>query len=118
MSKPEDIPQGDWNAGAKIAQEYVSWLDHGNSTGNLSEHATTALADSFARTILAAKAEERQKIDDLVDCLSDMTFHYVSLAGCGDCGNWNPEEESEVIAARQMIARHREVNTAHKISEG
>lgn len=45
-----------------------------------------------------------ERVRDLADCLSDMTEHYVELAGSGDCGSWNPEEEQEVIAARRMIA--------------
>lgn len=53
---------------------------------------------------LAAMKEMAEGLRDVTDCLSDMTEHYVALAGCGDCGNWNPEEESEVIAARKMIA--------------
>lgn len=45
---------------------------------------------------------------DMSDCLEDMTNHYAELANSGDCGNWNPEKESEVIAARRMIAEVRE----------
>lgn len=65
---------------------------------------------------------DSEELRDLVDCLDDMTKHYVELAGCGDCGFWDPEQELEVIAARKMIAKHRanvtDVNTAHKNSEG
>lgn len=62
-----------------------------------------AIADAEAglETILS-------EVVNLVDCLSDMTEHYVQLAGCGDCGNWDPEKESEVIAARRMIAEWRD----------
>ena len=71
-----------------------------------------AIVSATSMSIMAAKAEANR---DLVDALSDMTEHYVSLAGCGDCGFWDPEQESEVIAARKMIAEHRaaDVNTAH-----
>lgn len=30
---------------------------------------------------------------------------YVQVVGSGDCGNWDPEEEKEVIAARSAIAQ-------------
>jgi hypothetical protein len=43
------------------------------------------------------------------DNLAMMIEHYVRLAGCGDCGNWNPEEEPEVIAARNALAKITEV---------
>lgn len=62
MSKPEDIPQDVWDMGAKLAGEYLAWLNAGNSTGHLSEHAVAAMADTIDRAILAAKAEERGDI--------------------------------------------------------
>ncbi len=39
----------------------------------------------------------------LVKALEVMTEHYVQLAGCGDCGFWEPEEEDEVIEARKAL---------------
>jgi hypothetical protein len=54
---------------------------------------------SLANARLIAAAPE------LVEALRMMTEHYVGLAGCGDCGNWNPEEEEEVIAARALLAK-------------
>jgi hypothetical protein len=32
---------------------------------------------------------------------------YVGLVNCGDCGNWNPEQEEEVISARAVLAKAR-----------
>ena len=58
MSKPEDIPQDVWTAATAEAVLFADWLSAGNSTGSLSDHATSALADSFARAILA----ERERI--------------------------------------------------------
>lgn len=67
---------------------------------------------------LAAMTEMAERLGDVTDCLSDMTEHYVSLAGCGDCGHWNPEEESEVIAARKMIATIRTALAGLEPSQG
>ncbi len=41
----------------------------------------------------------------LVDALAQMTEHYVSLINSGDAGNWNPEEEPEVIKAREALKK-------------
>lgn len=43
--------------------------------------------------------------DDLLEALKAMLARYVSLAGSGDCGFWDPETENEVIAARSAIQR-------------
>lgn len=97
MSRPEDIPVGVWE---------TACVAHGYPVDIAATWARTVV-EKTARAIIAVTA-------DLSDCLSDMTEHYVSLAVCGDCGNWDPETESEVIAARRMIADHRDVNTAHQ----
>ena len=39
--------------------------------------------------------------------LEALLQHYVCLVNCGDCGNWNPEEEPVVIAARAALAAPR-----------
>lgn len=44
---------------------------------------------------------------DLYEALQTMLKRYVDLAGSGDCGNWNPEEEAQVIAARAALAKAR-----------
>lgn len=41
--------------------------------------------------------------DRLREALTSMLNHYVRLAGSGDCGFWDPEEEAEVIAARAAL---------------
>jgi hypothetical protein len=42
---------------------------------------------------------------DLEAALSALLNMYVGMANSGDCGNWDPEEEQEVIAARAAIAK-------------
>ncbi len=97
MSRPEDIPESVWlEAGMLFDRLY-------DAEPNLEGGCYQGVTDTIARAIMA----ERARTTDLVDCLSDMTEHYVQLVSCGDCGNWDAEEESEVIAARKMIAAYR-----------
>lgn len=35
--------------------------------------------------------------------LENLLSHYISLVVSGDAGNWNPEEEEEVINARRAL---------------
>lgn len=58
-----------------------------------------------------AATRERQLADavalnaEMLAALKAITERYVDLAGSGDCGFWNPEEEPEVQAARAAIAK-------------
>lgn len=60
MTRHEDIPERVWAEATRMAREYHQWLNAGNSTGSLSEHAVLAMADTFARAILAAEKRERE----------------------------------------------------------
>ena len=40
----------------------------------------------------------------LTQALQDLLDHYVSLVNSGDAGNWDPEEEPKVIAARAALS--------------
>lgn len=42
---------------------------------------------------------------EMYEALAKMTARYVALAGSGDCGFWNPEEEPDVIASRAALRR-------------
>lgn len=35
--------------------------------------------------------------------LESLLKRYVDLVNCGDCGNWNPETEQEVVEARRVL---------------
>ena len=54
-------------------------------------------AEANARLIAAAPR--------MLAALRAMTEHYVRLAASGDCGNWDPKTEAEVIEARAAIAK-------------
>jgi hypothetical protein len=65
--------------------------------------------DSFA--LRAADRHEWQdvalknqtRLERAEAALSGLLKRYTSLVNSGDCGNWNPEEEPEVIAARAAL---------------
>lgn len=61
MSKPEDVTQEAWDKGVSEARFYVDWLHSGNSSGSVSDHALSALADTIARTYMSAKLEAYQE---------------------------------------------------------
>jgi hypothetical protein len=49
-----------------------------------------------------------ESMDELAIQLQIMTEHYVDLAGCGDCGHWDPEKEEKVITARAALSEYAE----------
>ena len=48
----------------------------------------------------------RDMATELGSRLDSLLNRYVELVNCGDCGNWNPEEEMVVKAARRAIERY------------
>lgn len=42
---------------------------------------------------------------DLLAALRQFVERYTAMVHSGDCGNWDPETDAEVIAARAAIAR-------------
>jgi len=66
------------------------------------------IEDALGKALIGMQ-EMVEGLRTVTDCLSDMTEHYVQLAGCGDCGFWDPEKEDKVIAARKLIADVRAV---------
>lgn len=72
------------------------WHDLANVVVRFSgdkEDDATGLAN--ARLIAAAP--------ETIKALEALLAMYVKLANSGDCGNWNPEDEPEVRAARHAI---------------
>jgi hypothetical protein len=43
------------------------------------------------------------KLDKCRKALEDLLYRYVTLVESGDAGNWNPEIETQVIAAREAL---------------
>ena len=59
----------------------------------------------LARGLSREAAKRMAAAPEMLEALEGITARYVDLAGSGDCGFWNPEEELQVIQARAAIAR-------------
>jgi hypothetical protein len=60
-----------------------------------------------AGTVVQAVNERESLLaqrDALRDALMMILNHYKSLVNSGDCGNWNPDEEPQVIQAQSVLA--------------
>lgn len=64
MTKPDDIPQDVWNEAYGQALLFVQWLVPTPTDYVQAEH---VLAVTFARAIMAAKAEEREACANIAD---------------------------------------------------
>ena len=71
--------------------EYVLFIDH---------EADKASQANDSHALWVKKVE---RVAELTDALSGLLTMYVGMVNSGDCGNWNPEEEKEVIAAREAL---------------
>ncbi len=54
--------------------------------------------------------EKNQHLAEAMTQLNKILSKYVELASSGDCGFWNPEEESDVRECRAFIKRVEEGN--------
>lgn len=52
-----------------------------------------------------------QNITNLAVASRRMLDRYLELAGSGDCGNWNPEEEEQVVALREALGPYEHLYT-------
>jgi hypothetical protein len=64
------------------------------------------LDDAYEHGFRAGESTLRAENEALREALSAMTEKYCQLAGSGDAGFWNPEEEPEVIQARAALKAH------------
>lgn len=68
------------------------------SSGRFGMLCAKTKAEAIANAQLIAAAPE------LLDALAGLLTHYVRLVDSGDAGNWDAEDEAEVIAARAALA--------------
>lgn len=92
-----DVAQSIVSGARGYGVKFAAPFEH--SASILAARHRTATAASTAARIEALEGENAKLREEL----RLMTEHYVSLAGCGDCGHWNPEEEPEVIQARAAL---------------
>lgn len=72
----------------------------------MSEPFAKRVADREEASFQIAKAAiEAAGVGELLEALTGLTDHYTQLVNCGDCGNWDPEKEPQVVAARTAIAK-------------
>jgi hypothetical protein len=87
-----------------------SFYDDSNN-GKTNRVEIVAIGKTVARIYHSVPAEDLPNArliaaaPELLEALNAMINHYTSLINSGDAGNWDPEEESEVIAARAAIAK-------------
>ena len=63
----------------------------------------TEFTMSMYRSQADLYAAMNDHIRQLEEALRGITEHYVTLVNSGDAGNWNPEAEPQVIAARRAL---------------
>lgn len=54
---------------------------------------------------IRANANLMSAAPELLEAAASLLHRYVSLVECGDCGMWNPHEESDVIKAKAAIKK-------------
>ena len=84
---------GNWVVVAGTAFYVAEMMNHGS------------LEEDAANAELIVKAANCH--DELVAALKACADRYCRLVASGDCGNWDPEEERHVIAARAILAKVR-----------
>jgi hypothetical protein len=84
---------------------------HAAESGEHRRYADEVVPADFARTLerenaalIAERDSERQLVRHLTGALEVLLNRYVGIVSSGDCGNWNPEEEYEVVVARGVLA--------------
>ncbi len=95
LSFVEDQSSGEW--GSKIEQSdalklvaFIQALFPMERVERIPE-----LLEANNRYLLRARQSEKS--------LKKLLEMYIAMVNSGDCGNWNPEEEEEVIEARNAL---------------
>lgn len=87
---------GKWKA--ERADCWNSWEIFTDSGENICIINNEQLAQADNARLIAAAPE-------LLDALKSLIDGYIELVNSGDCGNWDPETDKEVIQARAAIAK-------------
>ena len=118
MGKPSFTP-GPWDIAwheCKADQTDVDALNDGTKVGDVfwrlptSIGPITASHSHWGGILLEVNETDANLIaaaPDLYAALDVMVNHYTRLAASGDCGNWDPATEPQVIAAEAALAKAR-----------
>lgn len=79
-------------------------FDPENGTINLPDGRVAAYMAHSAHEADPTLGHKMAAAPELVEASTKLLSRYVSLAGSGDCGFWDPETETEVIAMRAALA--------------
>jgi hypothetical protein len=86
----------------------MGWLNGTTTFGCLNVYQPKAGVEvCIAIDMPEADAHLTAAAPDLLEALEVLLDSYTALINSGDCGNWNPEEEPDVINARKAIAKAR-----------
>lgn len=89
-----DIPEtkNSYTDGHATDSDGTNWVrvSLANEIINATEHNLGTMRRDYAALTVASVA---------------LLERYVELVNCGDCGNWNPETEEQVIAMRAELAK-------------
>ena len=67
---------------------------------------TRAMAKTYNACTGAPATLKPGCVLSMAEALEDMLTMYTDLINSGDCGNWNPEHDEEVIIARAALAMY------------
>lgn len=92
------------------ARECLERTGPGESPWSLGmETAWKAREEALNKTVLASLPEvmaaisEKTKAPAIRNALQGLLAHYIALIKSGDCGNWNPHTEQQVIDAEEAL---------------
>ena len=80
---------------------YIMWGNEGKESICISDAWPNGNIRTEANAAFIVKSVNNH--EKLLDALMGLTEMYVEMVDSGDCGNWDPETDNEVIAAREAI---------------
>jgi len=102
------------NKAFSLGQTYWQQADSEHASQHRKADLTLDKFNEFSLAVEMDIAMTKFKIDDienqrndLLEALEEITKMYCDMINSGDCGNWNPETDKEVIKARAAIAAAR-----------
>lgn len=93
-----------WYAGYAGTNMDGFWFVADDATADSEARIADQLTEWQAKALASQHNSTESKLHKRTEALEGMLEKYVALVNCGDCGNWNPEEEPVVIAAREALS--------------